>query len=103
VLPPPVKVDAEIAAAKFKRDLEWVAGERARQLGLELTTHERMYAVVRIPGVRADCQDDDYYVRLGAEYYDKWPPTAAFVKPPTWQLAAAGTRWLAAVGCEGDQ
>ena len=78
MLPSPVKVDEEIAAEKFKRDLDWLGGDRAKQLGLKLAKQERMYAVVGIPGVRASAQQDDYYVRLGADYYDKWPPTAAF-------------------------
>src|SRR4051812_5136400 len=94
VLPPPVKVDDEIAAEKFKRDLEWLAGERAAQLGLRLIKQERTHAVVQIPGVRADGLHDDYYIRLGADYYDKWPPTAAFVRPDDWERAASGTRWL---------
>jgi hypothetical protein len=101
VLPAPVKVDAEVAAEKFKFDLEWLCGDRARQLGLRLMKQEPMYAVLRIPAVRADRQQDDYYLRLGAEYYDKWPPTAAFVRPEAWELAAPGTRWFPAIQCQG--
>ena len=101
MLPAPVKVDEEAAAEKFKRDLEWLGGDRAQQLGLRLVKQERLYAVIRIPGVRADGQQDDYYVRLGAEYYDKWPPTAAFVRPETWDLAGPGTRWLPTIQCQG--
>ena len=101
MLPIPVKVDVEIAAAKFAQDLEWLRGDRARQLGLRLTKHDRMDAVIRIPGIRAGAQEDDYYVCLGAEYYDKWPPTAAFVKPESWELAAPGTRWLPKIQCQG--
>jgi hypothetical protein len=100
VLPCPVKVDGEVAAEKFKHDLEWLDGDRAQQLGLRSVKRERMYAVVRIPGVRANGQQDDYYVRLGAEYYDKWPPTAAFVKPATWELAISGTRWFPSIQCQ---
>jgi len=70
-------------------------------LGLRLVTEERMYAVVRIPGVHADLHEDDYYVRLGAEYYDKWPPTASFVKPETWVLATASTRWFPTIQVQG--
>lgn len=97
----PVKVDEEVAAEKFNRDLDWLSGDRARQLGLQLVKQERMYAVIRIPGVHANGQEDDYYVRLGAEYYDKWPPTAAFVKPEAWELASSGTRWFPVIQCEG--
>jgi hypothetical protein len=101
LLPYPVKVDEEVAAEKFKRDLEWLSGDRALQLGLELVKQERMYALIKIPGVRADEQRDNYYVRLGAEYYDKWPPTAAFVKPDSWDLATQATRWLPSIQCQG--
>jgi hypothetical protein len=101
VLPIPVRVDEEIAAEKFAQDLEWLRGDRVRQLGLRLTKEDRMDAVVRLPGVRAGGQEDDYYVRLGAEYYDKWPPTAAFVKPESWELAAPATRWFPRIQCQG--
>ena len=101
MLPVPVKVDAEVAAEKFKRDLEWLRGGRAQRLRLRLVTQQRMHAVVRVPGVHVDSREDDYYVRLGAEYYDKWPPTAAFVKPETLDLAAPGTRWLPRIQCQG--
>jgi len=94
-------VDEEVAADKFKQDLEWVSSQRAEQLGLCLVEQERMHAVIRIPGVRANGGKDDYYVRLGADFYDKWPPTAAFVKPEGWVLATPGTRWLPRIQCQG--
>jgi hypothetical protein len=101
VLSFPVKVDEEVAAEKFNKDLEWLCGDRAAQLGLRLIKQERMHAVIRIPGVRVDGHEDDYYVRLGADYYDKWPPTTAFVKPEAWDLAAQGTRWIPSIQCQG--
>jgi hypothetical protein len=100
VLPFPVKVDEEVAAEKFKQDLEWTCGDRARQLGLHLVNQDRMSAVVRILGVRPN-EQDDYYVRLGADYYDKWPPTAAFVQRENWELAVPGTRWFPSIACQG--
>lgn len=101
MLPVPVKVDEDVAAARFKEHLEWLDTPRAAQLGLRLVKQERMWAVVRIPGIQANGQDDDYYVRLGADFYDKWPPTAAFVLPEAWQLATLGTRWLPRIQCQG--
>lgn len=101
MLPFPVKVDEEVAAEKFKRHLEWLYSDRAQQLSLHLMRQGRMYAVVRMPGVQANGQRDDYYVRLGADYYDKWPPTAVFVKPETWEIASSGTRWLPTIQCQG--
>jgi len=96
-----VKVDDEVAAEKFKQDLDWLNTQRAEQLGLRLVKQDRMYAVISIPGVRANGEKDDYYVRLGADFYDKWPPTAAFVKPETWGLATPGTRWFPTIQCQG--
>jgi hypothetical protein len=101
LLPVPVKVDAEVAAEKFRQDLDWLSSDRAVQLGLRLVEQQLMYAVVKMKGVRADSVADDYYVRLGAEYYDKWPPAAAFVKPETWELAGPGTRWFPTIQCQG--
>ena len=101
MLPVPVKVDEEVAAEKFKEHLLWLGGDRAQQLGIVLMKQERLYAIVRIPGVRADGTKDDYYLRLGADFYDKWPPTAAFVKPETWELASPGTRWFPTIQCQG--
>jgi hypothetical protein len=101
VLPIPVKVDEEVASARFKEHLDWLGTPRATQLGLRLMEQDRMYAVVGIPGVRTNGEEDDYYVRLGADFYDKWPPTAAFVKPDSWELAIPGTRWLPKIQCQG--
>ncbi len=101
MLPAPVRVDEDVAAEKFERDLDWLLTGWAQHLGLRLVKQGRMYAVVRIPGVRADEREDDYYVRLGAEFYDKWPPTVAFLQPETWDLARPGTRWLPTIRCEG--
>lgn len=101
MLPIPVRVDEEVAAEKFKRDLEWLSGDRTRQLGLQLVQQDRLSATISIPAVRANGQLDLYYVRLGAEYYDKWPPTVAFVKADTWELAGAGSRWLPTIQCQG--
>ena len=101
MLPAPVKVDEEVAAERFREDLEWLNSERAKQLGLRLVKQDRMYAVIRIPGVRATGELDDYFVRLGADFYDKWPPTAAFVKPEDWALATPGTRWFPTIQCQG--
>ena len=101
MLPFPVKVDEEVAAEKFVQHLEWLRGDRAPQLGLQLIKQELMYAIVRIPGVRADGKKDDYYLRLGADFYDKWPPTAFFVKPDSWDIATPATRWLPNIQCQG--
>lgn len=101
MLPIPVKVDEEVAAEKFRRDLEWLSGDRPRQLGLQLVRQDRLCAIISISAVRGSGQTDSYYVRLGAEYYDKWPPTVGFVKPETWELVDLGSRWLPTIQCQG--
>ena len=101
MLPVPVKVDEDVAAEKFKEDLRWLGTQRAAQLGLRLVKQDRMSAIIRILGVRANDEEDDYYVRLGADFYDKWPPTAAFVKPESWELATPAIRWLPTIQCQG--
>jgi hypothetical protein len=64
-----------------------------------------MHAVVAVTGSRPDGQSDVYYVKLGAEYYDTYPPTTSFVCPSRpaaadapgrggWPEAPAGSRWL---------
>jgi hypothetical protein len=101
VLPVPVKVDEDVAAEKFKEDLRWLDTQRAAQLGLRLVKQDRLYAIIRIPGVLANGEEEDYYVRLGADFYDKWPPTASFVKAESEELATPGTRWLPRIQCQG--
>jgi len=101
VLPVPIRVDDEVAAARFKEHLAWLNSPRAAELGLTLIKQERLHAIVKMSGSRADGQQDEYYLRLGADFYDKWPPTAGFVKPETWDLAACGTRWLPKIQCQG--
>lgn len=91
----PALADPEIAAATFKKHLDgiWdtsVPGRRDwRRIPLEA-----LHEVIVMPAVRADGTTDDYYVLLGAEYYDLWPPTAAFVVPKTWNEATPGSRWF---------
>ena len=101
VLSTPVKVDPEIAATKFIADLTWLSSPRAIQLGLQLIKQEELWAAIQIPAVKEDGGTDEYFLRLGAEYYDKWPPTAIFVEPHTWVRAESGTRWLPVIQCQG--
>jgi hypothetical protein len=101
VLPVPVKVDEEVAAAKFRKDLAWLSDDYAIGRGLLIVNQEPMFCIIRVPATRADGSEDDYYLRLGAEYYDKWPPTAQFVTPETWKLAMSGSRWLPTIQCQG--
>lgn len=91
----PSPVDPEMASLTFLRDIDelWGSG-RPEKLGWTLTRIDSLHVVVTIPARRAGGMSDLYYVRLGGEYYDSYPPTTSFVSPPTWELAAPGSLWL---------
>ena len=94
----PTPADPEIAAATFEDHLGalWASG-RPEKLGWGLRRLDPLSAVVELPAKRADGTIEPYHVRLGAEYYDAFPPTAAFVDPASLEDAAPGTRWLPSV------
>lgn len=91
----PALADPEIAASTFKKHLDdiWATSVPARR-GWRRIPVDALHEVIVVPATRADGNVDDYYVLLGAEYYDFWPPTAAFVIPETWNEATAGSRWF---------
>jgi hypothetical protein len=91
----PVKADPEIAAARFAADLAtlWATG-RPERLGWSRRQLDGLHAVVAIPAKRQDGTIDVYHIKLGAEYYDAFPPTAAFIVPESLALATANSRWL---------
>lgn len=94
----PALSDPEIASATFSKHLHdlWATG-RPDRLAWRRITCDPLHEVVVLPAERRDGTVDDYYVLLGAEYYDRWPPTAAFVLPDSWQEATQGSRWLPAL------
>lgn len=93
----PDPVDPEIAAVTFDEDLtRHFQHGRATDSGWERINVDPLHAVVRVPATRADGSEDHYFIRLGAEYYDLWPPTVAFVAPNEhggWSEAAPGMCW----------
>ncbi len=95
----PVPSDPEIAAATFAAHLDRAlaspAGERA---GWTATRTGPLEAIVHITAERSD-GEDTYHLRLRADWYDKWPPQAVFVAPPTgeseeWRIPTGASRWL---------
>lgn len=90
----PAKADPTIASAVFAEhlDLFW-RGPRPLELGLNRTKIDDLHELVEFLAIRPDGAVDPYFVLLGAEYYDLWPPTAAFVDPATRQPAVTGSRW----------
>ncbi len=92
ILPPS---DPEIAARTFGSHLDtyWCNSGRDEK-GWSRVTTDDLHTVVTIPARRADGGTDEYYVRLGAEYYDTYPPTVLIVVPKSgWPRARAGTPW----------
>jgi hypothetical protein len=93
----PDPVDPEIAAATFDSHLtQFFRIGRGTGEGWERVDLDPLHAVVRVPATRPDGTKDHYFVHLGAEYYDVWPPTTAFVRPDGeggWPQSAPGSRW----------
>lgn len=91
----PLLADSEVAAATFSSHLEqfWDK-ERHSDRGWERIKLDELHTVVSLPATSPDGTQDRYYLRLGAEYYDAWPPTVAFVDPSDWSPAATNTVWF---------
>jgi hypothetical protein len=93
----PEPADPEIAAATFQRHLaQFFATGRGATPGWGRTDLNPLEAVIRVPAIRADGTEDHYYVKLGAEYYDVWPPRAKFIEPVKgggWGSPALSSRW----------
>jgi len=95
----PTPADPEIASALFSKHLGdfWATGIPDRK-GLGRIQLDCLHSVIAVPAVSANDQRDWYFVRLGAEFYDSFPPTAAFVTPKDWSDATAGGRWQPTFG-----
>ena len=93
--------DPEVAAAVFKSHLDrfWASG-RPLRLGMELTSLDPLHSVVGLLGQLPGRPADRYFVKLGAEHYDAFPPMVAFVKPcegGIWVEASDKTRWFPSI------
>lgn len=97
VIARPALADPEIASKTFQTHLAelWGSPTPARR-GWRRQRVDALHELITIHATRADETVDDYHVLLGAEYYDRWPPTAAFVNPETLEEALPGSRWLPA-------
>lgn len=96
ILPP---VDPEIGGITLRRHLDayWTNRDLSRQ-GWRRHDVDDLHCVVTIPANRSDGVVDEYHVRLGAEYYDAFPPTVMFVTPEEgWPRARAATTWWPAL------
>lgn len=90
----PTAVDAEVAAATLQAHIEalWSTG-RPERLGWRRWHLDPMHVVVEILARRGDGSTEPYLVKLGAKYYDAFPPTVEFVRDDGTR-ARSGTRWF---------
>jgi hypothetical protein len=94
VLLPPAPADPEIAGARFAEHLKrYEQSGRSDELGITFTRLDALCVIAHLPAVRADGTSDPYLVKLGAEYYDAWPPTTAFVKAGNYEEAGPTSKW----------
>jgi hypothetical protein len=90
----PAKADPAVSSAVFAEHLDRVwRGPLAAELGLTRTSIDALHEMVQFTAIRGDGQQDAYFVVLGAEFYDLWPPTAMFVDPETRLPALANSKW----------
>ena len=91
----PTPADPEIASTTFRLHLDqlWATGRPARLRWGRLDLDE-LHTIVVLPGERPDGTRDWYFLRLGAQYYDAAPPTAAFVNPSDWAEVGEHNRWF---------
>jgi hypothetical protein len=97
----PEPVDKEVAAATFKAHLDdvWSPSGIAKEDRWGRFELDPMHTIVVMWAVRSDGTKEHYFIRLGAEYYDRWPPTVAFVEPQHWQQVNSMGRWWPQVNC----
>lgn len=103
----PALADPEIAAAVFEAHLTaGMRGSLASRYGWSATRLSALSAVVTLTAVTTTGERHPYYVLLGADCYDLYPPQAAFVIPPgdaanaskpAWTPAREQSRWLPTV------
>jgi hypothetical protein len=84
----------EVASAKLKAHLaKLYENADFADPRLAYVLVDELHAIVPILARKGEDQDL-YYVRLGAEHYDAYPPIVVFVQPNTWALAPPKTRWF---------
>jgi hypothetical protein len=106
----PALADPEIAATVFEAHLTaGMNGSLASRYGWSATQLSPLSAVVNLTAVTITGERHPYYIVLGADYYDLYPPQAAFVIPPlepadaaeagnfAWTPAREQSRWLPTV------
>lgn len=91
---PPTLADPEIAAGKLERDIDAVrASSSSQYYAWKFLRQDSMHWLVGLVGKRPEGTQDEYWVRLGAEYYDEAGPTVLFCEPDG-QTFVGESRWL---------
>lgn len=91
----PAPADPESAAALLGDHLKrYWSSRRPGELGITVAKLDALHVIAQLPALRADGTRDTFFVKLGGEYYDAWPPTVAFVEPDAFAEAADQTRWF---------
>jgi hypothetical protein len=105
----PALADEEVAGTVFAAHVSRVrVSAQAREHGWCFTNLDALHVVVSMTAVRPGDERDLYHVKLGAEFYDRYPPTTSFVSPPRpasdttparggWTEAVDESRWLPVV------
>jgi hypothetical protein len=90
----PTAADPEVAGATLLAHIEalWATG-RPDHLGWRRWHPDPMHVMVEMPATRVDGVVDRYLLRLGAKYYDAFPPTVAFMRNDV-EYARQGTKWF---------
>lgn len=92
ILPP---ADPGVAAATMTSDLNryWAVRER-EQAGWGRQFIDDLHTIVTIAARTSGGEVHPYFIKLGAEYYDLFPPTVLFVAPTEgWPRARSGSPW----------
>ena len=95
----PTAVDPEVAELTFNEHLDelWRSGLPATH-GWGRIPLNKLHTVIVLWADRGGAKEH-YFIRLGGEYYDRWPPSVSFVEPSEWQPVKANCRWWPAVNC----
>ena len=96
----PTPVDGEVAAVTFKSHLDelWTSSLAADN-GWGRFTLDPIHVIITMWAVRQDGLREHYFVQLGGEYYDQWPPTVCFVEPQQWKPVGSASRWWPQIAC----
>jgi hypothetical protein len=94
----PTSVDSEVAAVTFNDHLDmlWTNGIAAEN-GWGRIPLDPIHSIITMWATKPNDEKEHYFIRLGGEYYDRWPPTVSFVDPDEWKPIDKPCRWWPAI------